>query len=181
LRISQSFILLQMSNMPVKKARDWNTNDQKSGYCGFVTAFDIDSEFLSQYELYMVGSSQHQEYWIPAKELGLFNSAIAGRIEIVEGYFGMQFTGFVPDELGVKGKNAIDQFNVLRSLLDYAPFDLSCETSANRKAFFVNYLFWAAHDFTNVGITNAQRDDCLKQIRNYWIFNKIPVPLPDVR
>jgi len=128
------FILLQMSNMPVKKARDWNTNDQKSGYCGFVTAFDIDSEFLSQYELYTVGSSQHQEYWIPAKELGLFNSAIAGRIEIVEGYFGMQFTGFVPDELGLKGKNAIDQFNVLWSLLDYAPFDLSCETSANRKA-----------------------------------------------
>jgi len=25
----------------------------------------------------------------------------------------MQFTGFVPDELGLKGQNAIDQFNVL--------------------------------------------------------------------
>jgi hypothetical protein len=40
---------------------------------------------------------------------------------------------------------------------------------------------WHIPIITNVGITNAQRDDCLKQIRNYWIFNKIPVPSPDVR
>lgn len=30
-----------------------------------------------------VGSSQHQEYWIPAEELAEFNAYIIGKIEII--------------------------------------------------------------------------------------------------
>lgn len=31
----------------------------------------------------MVGSSQHQEYWIPAAELEQFNQNIVGKIEVI--------------------------------------------------------------------------------------------------
>src|SRR5256885_751408 len=79
-------------------AQEWNTSDPTSGYSGFVTEFDVDLTFLSRYETHTVGSSQHQEYWIPAADLGLFNDAIAGRIKILEAFFGKDFSGFVPDQ-----------------------------------------------------------------------------------
>jgi hypothetical protein len=72
-------------------ARDWNTSDRNSGYSGFVTAFDVDSCFLAQYEIHTVGSSSHREYWIPAEDLPRFNSALAGKIEVLESYFGEKF------------------------------------------------------------------------------------------
>lgn len=61
-------------------ARDWNARDSKQGY---VTRFSVRSDFLSYYELHTVGSSLHQEYWIPAEELDEFNRNIVGPIEII--------------------------------------------------------------------------------------------------
>jgi hypothetical protein len=69
-------------------ARDWNTKDPASGYVGYVTRFAIDAAFLSQYEIHTVGSSQHQEYWIPAEDLEAFNSQIIGTIKIVATFRG---------------------------------------------------------------------------------------------
>lgn len=64
-------------------ARDWNTKDAASGYVGFVTRFQVRADFLRRYQVQTVGSSQHQEYWIPAQELEAFNQNIVGQIEIV--------------------------------------------------------------------------------------------------
>ncbi|MEO7716168.1 MAG: hypothetical protein ABIY70_08190 [Capsulimonas sp.] len=65
-------------------ARDWNTQDEASGYAGYVTRFQVDSEYLARYEIKIVGGSQHAEYWIPAEDLETFNSHIAGLIEVVQ-------------------------------------------------------------------------------------------------
>ena len=62
----------------VKIARDWNTKDLASGYVGYVTRFYVQRQFLEAYTIQMVGSSQHQEYWIPAAELEQFNQNIVG-------------------------------------------------------------------------------------------------------
>lgn len=67
----------------VQIARDWNTKDQASGYVGYVTRFAVRREFLANYSIQTVGSSQHQEYWIPAEELIDFNKNIVGKIEII--------------------------------------------------------------------------------------------------
>ena len=67
----------------VRIARDWNTKDEASGYEGYVLRFSVRSEFLSRYEVRVVGSSQHREYWIPAGDLAQMNSNIAGMIEVV--------------------------------------------------------------------------------------------------
>jgi len=67
----------------VQIARDWNTKDQASGYVGYVTRFQVKTEFLSRYAVQTVGSSQHKEYWIPAEDLPEFNCNIVGQIEAI--------------------------------------------------------------------------------------------------
>jgi hypothetical protein len=64
-------------------ARDWNTKDESSGFVGYVLRFGVRCEFLSHYEVHTVGSSKHQEYWIPAADLERLNENIVGAIEVV--------------------------------------------------------------------------------------------------
>ena len=64
-------------------ARDWNTKDELSGFAGYVLKFRVRAEFLRRYDIQVVGSSQHKEYWIPAADLTQFNASIVGKIEVV--------------------------------------------------------------------------------------------------
>ena len=70
----------------IQIARDWNTKDAASGYFGYLTRFRVQAEFLKKYPVQTVGSSIHQEYWIPAEELAQFNQNIVGKIEIFAEY-----------------------------------------------------------------------------------------------
>ena len=65
----------------VKIARDWNAPADGTGY---VTRFDVRSDFLAQYAVQEAGGRAHREYWIPADDLPAFNAAIVGRIEVVK-------------------------------------------------------------------------------------------------
>jgi hypothetical protein len=77
----------------IQIAKDWNTADPNSGFAGFVTQFDVEDTYISQFEIQIVGSSQvHQELWIPAENLAEFNRHILGAIEIVAAYYGDRFT-----------------------------------------------------------------------------------------
>ena len=67
----------------IQIARDWNTKDPASGYIGYVTRFQVLSEFLSRYAMQRVGSAEALEYWIPAEELDEFNRQIVGLIEVI--------------------------------------------------------------------------------------------------
>jgi hypothetical protein len=64
-------------------ARDWNTKDERSGFAGFVLQFEVRSEFLRKYDIHVVGSTVHREYWIPATDLPTFNANIVGEIEVI--------------------------------------------------------------------------------------------------
>jgi len=64
-------------------AHDWNTKDAASGYLGYVTRFEVQADYLSQYDVQTVGSQTHQEYWIPAEDLDHFNQHIVGLIEVI--------------------------------------------------------------------------------------------------
>jgi hypothetical protein len=61
-------------------ARDWNARGGKHGY---VTRFAVRADFLARYEVHIVGSALHQEYWIPAEELPAFNASTVGQIEVI--------------------------------------------------------------------------------------------------
>ena len=65
-------------------ASEWNAKDEFSGYVGYVLEFDVDDNYLKQYDIQAVGASIHQEYWIPAENLVDFNKHIIGTIKVVE-------------------------------------------------------------------------------------------------
>ncbi len=70
-------------------AKDWNATSAPD-YTGFITEFDVDDEYIKRYEVKTVGSSKHQELWIPAEEIELFNNNIVGLIKVIEVHYGNQ-------------------------------------------------------------------------------------------
>jgi len=77
----------------IEIARDWNTKDATSGYCGFVTEFEVEDAFIDKYETHDVGATRHQELWVPANELSGFNRKIIGNIKIVNSFYGKSYIG----------------------------------------------------------------------------------------
>lgn len=69
-------------------AFEWNTNDEFSGYAGYVTAFDLPEEYLQQFPVQNVGGEIHNELWVPAERLEEFNSKIVGMIRVVKEFYG---------------------------------------------------------------------------------------------
>ena len=65
-------------------AADWNAKSGQSA--GYVTEFKVDDKYIGHFETHTVGSSQHQEYWIPAEGLDEFNRNIVGSIEVIAEY-----------------------------------------------------------------------------------------------
>ena len=63
--------------------REWNVPAYGNG---FVLEFDVDSDFLKNYEVKNVGGVIHDEYWIPSEEMEEFNKNIVGKIKIIEEY-----------------------------------------------------------------------------------------------
>ena len=64
-------------------AEKWNRRYPDSQYTGYVTTFEIDDTYISQFSVQTVGASYHQEFWIPAEELDNFNRHIIGKINII--------------------------------------------------------------------------------------------------
>lgn len=64
----------------IRIARDWNV---KASGVGYVTRFDVEKDFLDQYDVHQAGGRTILEYWIPAEDLDEFNRHIVGLIEVV--------------------------------------------------------------------------------------------------
>lgn len=64
----------------IEIARDWNV---KHSGAGFVTRFRLRVAFLSKYPPQIVGARRHEELWVPAEELEVFNDNIEGLIEVI--------------------------------------------------------------------------------------------------
>lgn len=74
-------------------ARDWNAPDAGSGHVGFVTAFDVDAAYLARFPVQTVGGRGHQELWVPAEELGDFNTRLRGPVRFTEVWYGPGYRG----------------------------------------------------------------------------------------
>jgi hypothetical protein len=61
-------------------SRDWNVPASGVGY---VTRFQVQSDYLAQYEVHQVGGRTILEYRIPAESLDEFKANIVGEIEVV--------------------------------------------------------------------------------------------------
>jgi hypothetical protein len=80
----------------------WNSKEADAGYCGFVTGFDLDDEFVSRYPVQQLGGGPiYRELWVPAEDLAEFNRHIRGPIRVVETVYGENFTGDLDQATGL--------------------------------------------------------------------------------
>jgi hypothetical protein len=63
----------------VQITEQWNAPAYGSGY---VTEFDVDSEYLNKFKVENVGGEIHNELWIPSEDLEEFNYNIIGLIRV---------------------------------------------------------------------------------------------------
>ncbi len=170
------FYPVTSSEYATQIARDWNT--KTSSFAGFVTSFSINDDYLKGSERHVVGSAVHEEYWIPAGQLHEFNRQIQGNIEVEAAFFGESFVGIVPDNCGLKGKNAEAQFVALARSWKYSRMDFGLEISVNRKAVYLNCLYWVDHDFSAFSVTPELKQDALAGVLKAWEFSRIEPVLP---
>jgi hypothetical protein len=92
-RLDWQPIFYPVLNQPYAEqiAKDWNTEDSFSGYCGIVTKFELNAEHFEQYNIENVGAEMHNELWVPSEKLTEFNSHIIGKIEVVNAFIGKSF------------------------------------------------------------------------------------------
>ncbi|MEU3074513.1 hypothetical protein [Streptomyces laurentii] len=64
----------------IRIARGWNVPHSGVGY---VTRFEVGSDFLARYPVQQAGGETILELWVPAEELTEFNRHIVGTIEVV--------------------------------------------------------------------------------------------------
>ena len=67
----------------IEIATRWNIKDSGVGY---VTKFEVKTEFMSRYKIEQVGAAYHTEWWVPDAELPELNDNIVGLIEVVGEY-----------------------------------------------------------------------------------------------
>jgi hypothetical protein len=77
-------------------ASEWNTTSDS--FAGFVTKFEVGDDYASRFDVQVVGDRTHQELWVPAEELEVFNQHIVGLITIEASYYGEQFSGDIDKE-----------------------------------------------------------------------------------
>ena len=70
-------------NYAAEIAGQWNVKYNED-HRGYVTMFEIDDEYAGKFEIHVVGSSYHQELWVPAEELDEFNRHIIGKIQVIK-------------------------------------------------------------------------------------------------
>lgn len=66
-------------------ASQWNVK-YNSDHKGYVTKFEIDNNYFKQFEVHIVGANYHQELWVLAEELEVFNQHIIGKIQVVSSF-----------------------------------------------------------------------------------------------
>ncbi len=67
----------------IQIAKDWNVPAYGFGY---VTKFNVNSDYLKKFKVENVGGKIHNELWVPAEELEEFNRNIIGNIEVIGEY-----------------------------------------------------------------------------------------------
>ena len=84
-RLPEQPIFYPVTNLEYARqiTKDWNVPAYGNGY---VLSFDLDTNYLSKYEVENVGGKIHNEYWIPAENMEEFNANIIGNIKVIEEY-----------------------------------------------------------------------------------------------
>jgi hypothetical protein len=147
-------------------ARQWNARE--APFAGYVIRFEIPEQYASGFDPKTVGSSTHQEYWVPSDRLDELNANIRHPMSVERAFFSSQFRGDIPERFGLARKDAGQQIYALVGALKDAPFDFGLEIAANARAVFLNYPFWRATPASWLGIEADALDRTLGKLREFW-------------
>ena len=161
----------------VQIARDWNA--LADPFAGYVLRFAIPDDYGVQFEPRTVGSSVHRELWIPAERLTELNKQIRGPIVAESAYFGGEFRGYVPEDFGLKGRDAYAQIRTMIASLGYSTFDFVMEMAleTNGKAVFLHYPFWKAAGASRLDVAPSDLERCLAAMLKAWSMSPRPAAL----
>ena len=123
-------------------SREWNQGDEFSGYVGFVTAFDLDEEYLSKFEVQTVGADMHQELWVPAEELAEFNAEIQGFIQVIDAFYGESYQGIIPESEFFENLNAQEQLQKIQQHAESEQIAWQEFIQQDRVAIQCNFNYW---------------------------------------
>lgn len=66
-------------------ALEWNSR-RETDQRGYVTRWKVFADYAARFPRKVVGAPEHEELWVPAEELPVFNENISGTIELVAEY-----------------------------------------------------------------------------------------------
>lgn len=163
-RLPEQPIFYPVLNKPYADqiALEWNTKDKFSGYAGYVTQFEVDEEYISQFEEQIVGTSKHKELWIPSEELHNFNRHIHGGIRILDAYYGERYEGLKPDDIILAGMSANEQIVQLGKCVMENTFFLTDEMPKIWKHVCLNFRYWEKVD---PSLFSVNKDELLAAIK----------------
>lgn len=145
-------------------ACEWNTTDYNSGFVGYVTKFDVDDYYISQFKVQTVGKSMHSELWIPAENLKEFNDKISDRITIIEAFYGKNYVGLTPELSLLKNKGLKEQVLNLNRTLEDDEIKFKSEVELQWKVILLNMIYWYKLDLSKDGIDENRKGYLLKKI-----------------
>ena len=149
-------------------SRDWNT---KSGTrMGYVTRFEVEDAYASRFERQVVGAREHEELWVPAEDLDVFNDHIIGTIEVVGLFVHSEAVGHVPSEGVFAGMGAREQLVWLESNKDTLVFEQAIVDAS--ASVWLNWPMWQSSAF-------EMSDDVSGAIEERW-DRSASIALPDV-
>lgn len=146
-------------------AREWNTKDANSGFSGFVTQFEMDRGYISQFAEHIVGSKKHRELWIPAQELENFNQHIRGNIMLIAAYYGENYQGI---KHRFTDWYADQMFEGLYETSLHSAQDFSGEITLNRNAILLNFQYWVEKDFSQSVLYDGEQKRFLEYLAEFW-------------
>lgn len=156
-------------------AREWNTKSELRA--GYVTEFEVDDAYASQFERKVVGNRTHEELWVPAEQLADFNRHILGKIRVLSAFFGDNFAGLIPTGGDLRGKVAREQLSVLAGQFASSVQDFQREITQNRDAVFLHLPYWRQLELAETDLP-APRDAVLDAVERVWEGTFPDLPLP---
>ncbi|MDO3410586.1 hypothetical protein QWJ34_12510 [Saccharibacillus sp. CPCC 101409] len=160
-----------------KIASDWNTKDRFSGFVGFVTEFDVQSPFIDRFEAQIVGSTVHEELWIPSEDLEEMNDNIAGRIKLIDAFYGKPYTGLTPESTVFDGQSPAEQFKTWCAIYNHNPMDFYGEIREHWIYIYMNYAYWTELDHAAAGVSEAEKKEVMLKMNEYWTEQFADIPL----
>lgn len=147
-------------------ARDWNARDEVSGHVGFVTSFDLPTEYVDGFEVRVVGAREHQELWIPADQLPELNARLISRIRVLSSFYGPGYSG-----------DAVAHLEELARTLAASPAGLERAVHREWERVLEHHGFWAASNQDELGIAAGSVAAVLRALHACWPHADLPLPV----